>query len=198
MELLSSIPKAIRKTPFYVWLLLAQAALLVNASVIAPAEEVGRFQTVLLVYMVLTTAFLALTPKQPWMRANLNQAVAWFTGGFVGGVLLLTSFQALPRFFGALSVSGPVYLTLTHALVVAVSEEWIFRGFLPALITVIPAQIAFGVFHFAAYGGNWWAMLIAIVAGFLFYAIARYTNIWTAIGIHAAYNTVILGIWGLF
>jgi membrane protease YdiL (CAAX protease family) len=179
-----------------VWLLLAQAFLLINASVIAPPGEAEHIQTTLLVYMVLTTAFFALVPRLPWMKTNLNQAIAWFVGGFVGGVVLLTSVQALPKFFGAMALTGPVYLTLMHTLVVATSEEWIFRGFLPELITPIPAQIAFGLFHFAAYGGDWWAILTAIVAGFVLYLIARYTSIWMSIGAHAAINTVILGIWG--
>jgi membrane protease YdiL (CAAX protease family) len=147
--------------------------------------------------MVLTTAFFALVPRLPWMKANLNQAIAWFTGGFVGGVVLFTSILALPKFFGVMALTGPIYLTLMHTLVVATSEEWIFRGFLPELITPIPAQIAFGVFHFAAYGGDWWAILMAIVAGFVFYLISRYTNIWTAIGIHSAWNVTILGIFTL-
>jgi membrane protease YdiL (CAAX protease family) len=195
-KILSSLGQ-LRRVPFFVWLLLAQAFLLVNASAVAPAGEVGRVQSVLLMYMVLTTAFFVLVPKLPWMKATLNQGIAWFVGGFVAGVVLFSAVREIPRFFGFLEVSGPVYLTTVHLLVVATSEEFIFRGFLPELITPIPAQVAFGLFHFAAYGGDWIAMLVAMVVGFVFYLIARYTNIWTVIGLHAAYNTVVLGVWGV-
>jgi len=183
-----------KRVPFFIWLLLANAFLLVSAPAIAPPDQVEHFQTALIVYMLLTTAFMSLVPRQPWMKVNLNQAIIWFTGGFIVTVILLTSIREIPRFFASMQLTGPVFLTVFHAIVVATNETWIFQGFLPILVGPLISCAAFSIFHFAAYGGAWPALATAFIAGLLFYFIARRFNIWLAVSIHAAYNVVILGI----
>jgi len=183
----------IRQVPFIVWLWIAQAFLLINASSIAPADEVSNFQTILIIYMLLQVAFYSLAPKVRGLRMNLNQAIIYFVGGFVATMFVMTGFQALRGLeMQTYAVSAAIYLIVLHTLVVAVAEELIFRGFLTALITVVPAQIAFGLFHASAYGLGPMPIITAIIAGFVFYGIMRYTNIWAAMGVHAGYNIAVL------
>lgn len=182
------------KVPFFVWLILAQAFIFVCAPAIAPPNEVGRLQAALTVYMILTTAFLVLLPKRPsWMKATLNQGIAWFVGGFVVTAILVSALKDLPGLF-ALQLTGPMYLIVFHSLVVSTSETFIFQGFLPLLITPVVAQGAFAVFHWAAYLGDWTAILTAFIAGLVFYLVARRFNIWLACGLHSGFNIGILGI----
>jgi len=112
---------------------------------------------------------------------------------------VLAGFRAIPQVgLQAYAVGAPMFLIILHAGVVAVAEELIFRGALPLVITVIPAQISFGLFHFAAFGGDWAMILMAIVAGFIFYGIMRLTGtIWASVGTHLAWNFYALGILGL-
>lgn len=183
------------KVPFFVWLILAQAFIFVCAPAIAPPEEVGRLQAALTVYMILTTAFLALLTKRPlWMKATLNQGVAWFVGGFVVTAVVVSSLKGVLLGLHALQLTGPLYLIIFHSLVVSTSETFIFQGFLPQLITPIVAQAAFGIFHWAAYLGNWTGIFTAFIAGIVFYLVARRFNIWLACGIHSGFNIGILGI----
>jgi membrane protease YdiL (CAAX protease family) len=188
---------ALRKVPFIVYLWILQAFLLVNAPVIAPAGQVDSFRTILIIYMVLQIAFYTLSPRIPGLQMNLNAAIIWFVGAFVVTTFVLVGIQGLRGTMATqtYAVGASTYLIVMHACVVAVSEEVIFRGSLPLLISPIPAQIAFGLFHWSAYGGDLTSLLIAIFAGFLFYVIMRKTNIWTTMGIHAAYNLVVLGAW---
>ena len=197
MQILPTLAR-IRQVPFIIWLWIAQAFLLVNASSIAPAGEVGNFQTILLIYMLLQIAFYSLAPRVHGLKMNLNQAVIWFVGAFVATMFVMTGVQAFRGLeVQTYAVGAAVYLIVLHTLVIAVAEELVFRGFLPILITVVPAQIAFGFFHYSAYGGALMGILVAIIAGFVFYGIMRYTNIWAAMGVHAGYNVAILQVFGV-
>lgn len=188
----------LRKVPFIVWLWIAQLFLLINASAIAPPAEVGTFQTILIIYMLAQLMFFRFAPKVRGLQMNLNQAIPWFVGGLVVTMFVLVGVQGIRGLeVQTYAVSAAVYLIIMHTLVVAVSEELVFRGLLPAIITFVPAQILFGLFHWSAYGGGLWAILIAIIAGFLFYAITRYVNIWAAMGSHAGYNLAVLQIFGV-
>lgn len=185
----------LRRVPFVAWLWIFQAFLLVNAPAIAPTGEVDKFRTILMIYMILQVAFYTLAPRVKGLKMNVNQALIWFVAGFVITVFVLAGFRGLTGLeVQTYAVGASIYLILMHALVVAVAEELIFRGFMPLLITAIPAQIAFGLFHWSAYGGGMMSILTAIAAGLIFYAIMRYTNIWTVMGIHGAYNLVVLGV----
>ena len=185
---------ALRKIPFFVWLLLLQAFLLVNAPAIAPPNSVDTTRSALIVYMLMTATLMPLVPRQAWMKVGLNESIAFFVGGLVVGSFVFAAFRELVTGVFSLSLSGPLYLLVLHVFVVATSEEIIFRGLLPVIITPALAQVFFGFFHFYAYGGSLIGIFIAIIAGFIFYAITRYLNIWAAVGIHAAYNATVLGI----
>ena len=84
--------------------------------------------------------------------------------------------------------------------IVAVSEEIIFRGVIFRLLHKINPYVGyfgssaiFAVFHWAAYGGNYSALLIAFAMGIIFALLTKYFNIGVAIGCHAAVNCMILG-----
>ena len=187
---------SLKRVPFIVWIYLLQAAILVNAEVIAPPGMVDRFRTIIITYMLMQMVFLRVAPRVPGLRMNLNAALIYFVGAFVVTTFVLAGLRAIPQVgLQAYAVAAPMFLIILHASVVAVAEELIFRGALPLVITVIPAQFSFGLFHFAAYGGDWMMILMAITAGFIFYGIMRFTrNIWAPIGVHLAINLYALGI----
>ena len=194
MQLLPTLA-TLKKVPFIVWLWIAQAFLLVNIDAIAPAGETEHYRMILVVYMILQIAFFKFAPKVPGFQMNLNQALIWFVAGFVVTVFVVAGFRGLGGLeVQTYAVGAPIFLVILHTLIVAVAEEAVFRGFLPLLITPVLAQIAFGVFHYSAYGGDMMSILIAIFAGFLFYFVMRKTNIWTVMGAHAGYNLVMLGV----
>ena len=195
---LSATLGKLRRVPFIVWLWIAQLFLLINASAIAPPEQVEIFRSVLIIYMLAQLMFFRFAPRVAGLQMNLNQAIPWFVGGFVATLFIITGFQSLRGLeIQTYAVGAAVYLIIMHTLVVAVAEEMIFRGLLPAIITFVPAQILFGFFHYAAYGGVVSSILIAIIAGFVLYGIMRYTNIWVAMGVHAGYNIGVLHIFGV-
>jgi len=85
-------------------------------------------------------------------------------------------------------------------VIVATSEEIIFRGALLRYFMVfgwIPAYVVssvlFGLFHYAAYGGNISSIIIAIFIGWILALLAHKWNLGAAIGFHAAYNGFVLG-----
>ncbi len=189
----------LRRVPFVIWIILGLFFVYAGANQIAPAGQAQHFKDIIVFYLLFQVAILAYWKRRsPWMHATLNQGIAWFVGGFVITVFVIVGINAA-RGLGlettTYSVTGPLYLIVLHALVVAFSEEIIFRGLLSQIITPIPAAIGFGLFHFWAYGGGWVSILIAMGAGVLFYVIMRKTNIFAVMGIHGGYNTAILGIW---
>ena len=187
----------LKHVPLNVYMLLALAFMLINSSIIVPDAEIAKFELTLIVYMV----FLALFQRYinaPGFKMNLNKASIWFVGGFAVTTLAMVGLQNLPfESASTYAVTAPFYLIISHVFIVAYSEEMIFRGALPNIITPIPAAVAFSLFHVSAYGGNILSLVVAFVAGMLFYVIMRYTNIWTVIGVHSAYNCAVLGVLGL-
>lgn len=191
----------LRRVPFVIWLLLTQFFVFAGASQIAPIGEAEHLREIIIFYILFQVALMAYWRKRPkWMRATLNQGIAWFTGGFVVTVFILVAIGAARGWMGfettTYSTTAPIYLLISHALVVAFSEEAIFRGLLCNIITAIPANVGFAIFHYWAYGGNWFSMAIAFVAGIFFYIIMRKTNIFAAMGVHGGFNTWALGLWG--
>ncbi len=195
--------RALRRVPFALWLMIALFFMLAGAEQIAPTGEAKHFENVIIFYILFQVALLAYWRKRPpWMRATLNQGIAWFVGGFVVTVFILVGMGIVRGALGfetaTYATTAPIYLMATHAIVVAFSEEAIFRGMLShhTMLTAIPANIGFAIFHVWAYHGNVFSMCIAFVAGILFYIIMRKTNIFAAMGVHGGFNTWALGLWG--
>lgn len=181
------------KVPFIVWLWILQLFLLVNAPAIAPVDQVNTLRTTLIVYMIAELMFLDFLPKVPGAKMNLNQAIPWMVGGFIVAVVIVTGVGFAGGFgVQTYALSSPIYLIVLHTIIVGVSETFIFQVTLPKLITAIPAQILFGIFHVSAYGGDFLAILMAIGAGLIFYVITKYTNMFASMGAHAGYNVGVL------
>lgn len=181
----------IRRVPMLVWIFLALGFLLVNVSVIAPAGEVERFQTLLIVYLLLMVAFLGLVPRMPSLHVPFNQAVLWWVGGFVATMFVMTGVQAIQGLGLAVptyAIGAAGYLIVTHAIVVSASEEIIFRAALPKLIGPLLAAGAFAIFHAAAYALDPMGILIAFIAGLFFWVLTVKFSIFLAIGVHGGYN----------
>lgn len=192
----------IRNVPFIVWLWIAQLFLLIEAPVIVSAEAVNSLRMTLLVYMLAQLMFIGpniLKIKVPGLQMNINQSLPWFVGGFIVTVIAVGGFSKLPSFgIETYSLSAPFYLIIFHAAVVAVSENLVFFGLLSSIVTPYVACPLFGIFHAAAYDLDYIAIFVAIVAGFVFYAIIKVTNIWMSMGVHAGYNVqVIMKIFGM-
>jgi membrane protease YdiL (CAAX protease family) len=94
------------------------------------------------------------------------------------------------------------YFTL---LFVAPAEEILFRGVLPNLteeryilgkvpVIVIASQLAFAVFHIAAYGGIGSAMVMVLILGIIWVYVARRWGLFVTMGSHTAYNLTVLGV----
>lgn len=193
MFAVSAVLAKLGKVPFIVWLWILQLFLLINVSSIAPAGQVDTLRTILIVYIIAELMFLDFLPKVPGGSMNLNQAIPWMVGGFIAAVVIVTGIGFVHGFgVQTYALDSPIYLIVVHSAIVGVSETFIFQATLPKLITPIPAQILFGIFHISAYGGDVMAIILAIMAGFIFYAITKYTNLFVSMGAHAGYNVAVL------
>jgi len=195
-EKLGKIP-SLSKIPFTFVLLTAQAFLLINASMFVKPSEVMSYRFLIMTYMILVIGMKAFVGRGIFKSRGVGRGFLWFTIGLLATSIILTTggFLANLQYF-QLASNAPLVILLTQSLVVAASEEQIFRNYMPAIIGVIPAQVAFMIFHGAAYSLAISSLAIALVAGFVFYFVARFTNsIWTAVGVHTTYNLAILLGW---
>jgi hypothetical protein len=176
----------LRRIPTFVWLLLAQAWLLINVGALLPPEEASRYQIMILVYITLTLGFVGLTKGKIPFLEPMPRALLGFTAGFVLSIFALKALE-IPLTAGILTVA-PLYLLVFNGAVIAASEEVIFRACLPKLTGPIFAQGIFAVFHWAAYGGAIMWIGFAFVAGLVFFAIAVRLGLSWAIGIHTGWN----------
>ena len=193
MSAIGAVLGKLGKVPFIVWLWILQLFLLINAPLIAPAEQVDTLRTILIIYIIAELMFLDFLPRVPGGRMNFNQSIPWMVGGFIVAVIVVTGVGFVHGLSAqTYALSAPIYLIVLNAIVIGVAETFIFQATLPALITPIPAQILFGVFHASAYQGDIMAVILATFAGFVFYAITKYTNMFAACGVHAGYNVAVL------
>jgi len=193
MQPVGAVLGKLGKVPFIVWLWILQLFLLVNAPVIAPPEQVDALRTIMIVYMIAELMFLDFLPRVPGAKMNLNQSIPWMVGGFVVAVVVVTGVGFVQGLSAqTYALSAPIYLIVLNAVTIGVAETFLFQATLPALITPIPAQVFFAVFHVSAYGGDIMAMVLAFFAGLVFYAITKYTNMFVAMGAHSGYNVAVL------
>lgn len=156
-----------------------------------------------LFYMGGVAIFLAVAEKLPEdLRKPAIQSVYGF---LTATVVFMLGFIALQK-AGILVVGSrmPVHLILpTFAFqlcIVAASEEIIFRAALfRALyrirwyVAYIGSSLLFGGFHWAAYGGDVYSILFAIMMGFVFAFLADQINLGVAISLHFCWNYGLMG-----
>lgn len=196
--------------PFVLFLLIAQFWLLANLQLFVPGDSFDRFQTAMIVYLVMTTAFLAMSRQ--WqistISSNPSEGFVKFFGGFLVAWMVLTLGK------GELALSGGIGPNLIFfLLVVAVSEELIFRGLMPEVLASIYkgngyatspleskaaawifSSAIFAFFHAAVYNGNASSIIFAFLAGLAFSTITSKAGLESSMGVHAAWNLVIGGV----
>jgi len=181
--------------------------------------EDGFSTDVALIYMAIP-AFLVV-----WMVASKAKAKDVIeplplarTTLFLAMGALLTFIVILPAFkygigieFGSTPKTQVVGLILLQILFVAPSEELAFRSIIPRwletfmkgrwkYLALFLAQVLFGFMHLAAYGVNYYSILIAVMIGCIWMTVCRIKVFGSPIGIgftigsHAVYNLILLGI----
>lgn len=171
----------------------------------APAfygDNASQQTTVLLLYMVsLAFVFSQTRERNPLLGISTAEFVLTFVLWFSVAALL---FKVVQPFSGAeapLLTTENVLVLLTHALVVAIGEELLFRFALPSILpgpriaAQVLSAVAFGLMHFSAYGGDVQNLLFATILGIVFGAITvRYhRGLIIAMAAHAAFNAAVLG-----
>lgn len=175
--------------------------LLTNAKAIYGTGAEG-WKNILMVYMLSLALFYGATDtKSQLFRVSVSQGVVVFVLAFSLAAFALFSLpfpSPSPQDLGTTSTA----IILTHVLVVAVSEEALFRHAIPSMLP-IPAYgaqfvsaLIFGAFHWTAYGAVTGALLFAVVAGIVFGVVkeSMENGLVAAIGFHAAWNLWSLGI----
>ena len=125
---------------------------------------------------------------------------------FTSVVLLVLIYQgALPvAVIDAIAARSALIYTV---LLVAPSETLIFQAIIPLWVALTFAksekvvwltygisQVIFGIYHYAAYGGSFQSIVIAIALGSIFLYCVRSYGIAFAVGVHASWNLAVLGV----
>ncbi|HTC92765.1 MAG TPA: CPBP family glutamic-type intramembrane protease [Terriglobales bacterium] len=123
--------------------------------------------------------------------------------GFVSLTLLLLAIRTLHGFyFGSIALSGRALLHFTVLwaiafLMVGISEEYIFRGYMQFVLTqgigfwpaAIVTSLLFGLVHKTNQGESLAGLAAVVAVGLLFCLTLRRTgNLWFAVGFHAAWD----------
>jgi len=186
----------LKNIPLTIVIVLADLFLLVNAPMFVESGAVGSYRSLLSIYLILLISFRTFVPQGVFEGGGIGNGVLYFGIGLVGTSLIFTGgdFINILQTF-QLERNAPILILATQALVVAFIEEDVFRNRLPAVVGVIPAQIAFSLYHFSAYGGSIMGMILAFVAGLVFYGMDRLTgSLYVSVGSHASYNLFAMSI----
>jgi len=203
--------------PFIFVLIVVQAFLIINLKSFVPADELDKYETAMMLYMILTGLFLGLAGKIATMK---NKNVPFFSGSLISGftkfgLAFFIIFGFMKLFVTPFTVEKTGIGTefIFFIFVVAVSEEFIFRYGLPkAVLTflrgnavsspagvetgvaMIGSSFAFALFHASVYQFSLSSMMFAFIMGMVFYVVAVKGGVEYAMGIHAAYNLCVAGV----
>jgi len=157
-----------------------------------------------LFYIVGVSIFIGILERLP---KELKRPVEDSAFGFFAAFGLSTLLFIVLRDFGLYFQETPImpaplviaYLAY-HGLIVAPSEEIIFRGTIFRAFyqknwkaAYLISSGLFAAFHFAAYGGSIQMMIVAFAIGLILCYCTDRWNIGVAIGIHWAYNAAATG-----
>ena len=190
---------------------LAQIWMLSQASILFP-QDTEKWKWIIMTYMVITAfVFSWGTYKGATLfKVNFLKRIHVFIIGAIVTFLLLYAMGfavgsgQLPTIWGTLTLI-PIGVLLLHALIVAVDEELIFRGFLlntlqknrvDRMTAYLTSAVIFAMFHFAMAGGEWLLLLIYIPLGLLFAFVKDKFSPQTGManmGVHFGWNAFILG-----
>ena len=183
------------------------------------ANRMPEYFTPILVYSVmflvaaLTGLYLILAGDEGKSRKAVRGLRALF-----GESVFRLLFKTITIMVASLTVII-LYLMATHARILPMArdlvlptiyfqgfvavpvEELMFRGVMPQVTGVIPAQVAFGLFHWTAYGGDPAGIIMAILLGFAFYYVSfgvrlnkKPLGLGAGMGMHLAWNFAVLGV----
>jgi len=201
-------PKRTRKQQYVAFGLvyaIVAFAILINAESLFEYWDTG-WTYITLFYMVGVAIFLSSADKLP--EDLRKPAIHSILGFLIATPLFMIGFVALVKAdILVVSYPLPVYLLIPTFIfqlcIVATSEELIFRvAIFRALhkirwyVAYIGSSVLFGMFHWAAYGGNINMIFFAVMMGLLFAFVADKINLGVAISLHFVWNYGLMG--GLF
>ncbi len=188
----------IKKISLGVIFLLAQMFMFVNAPLFF-GSQADFYQKVITIYMIMLVTIFALPDTRLKLFSQKISTLWTFVIWFVGSVFFLSIAGAL--FGGDIYKSftigaGSLSMVIFHFIIVAFVEEFFFREFLMKRIGIIWSSLAFGLFHFVAYGFVWgniiYASFMGVVLAFIKIKFSPKSNM-ANIGFHAGYNVKALG-----
>lgn len=190
-------PDNLGKIPLGLIVVILQTFLYVNAGAIFPEPYVQQARDIILLYMIMTFAFTIATNyvpvdvKRPFWEELSVFLVSFFLFGAVLKAVPLSQGEHIFQVEQTLRVALP--FMILFAFVVAYTEELIFRGVLPKFLGTVLSNALFALFHWYAYAGNIYSILIAFVFGMVFSFVAQRFGLMGAVGMHTAWNLKILG-----
>ncbi len=182
--------------------------LLVNGSnLFQSAFQTGEVNThVLEIYLLMDGAVLFIVPfqKSQFINVKAPDLIFWVLGFFFTGILIGNVYKPLiPVHSATYELAALVF----EIFVVTFSETWIFLGAIQTFLMQRKVKlaflwqgIAFGLFHYTAYGGDVFAMIQAIafgtIMGLIYYATWSLKKpdegLALAWGIHSGWNVALL------
>jgi len=162
----------------------------------------NTFATIL--YLVGVSVFIGINEKlPPELKSPFWESLLGFSVGVIITWMVCNALYGLGLWFTGVTAMDPDFIVVTwvyQLAVVAVSEEIIFRDVIfrtlyrvNPLVGYLGSSALFGVFHFAAYGGNWTFMFVAFTMGLILAYCTDRWNIGVAISVHFVYNICALG-----
>lgn len=165
------------------------------------------YQSVVGIYLVMVTVALAFSGFAPNLNIKIESAIITFVPVFIVSLLTFSAVFHVQQSEG-MPLDQVILIILFQILVVALSEEIVFRGILLQYLggkipAVIIQGVIFGIFHIGAYymsiGGGvqlFFALIEAMVFGIAMGAIVYYFNLMGKGGtglsitwaIHSAWN----------
>jgi len=162
-----------------------------------------------LVYFAFIAFGLWAAERHPLRDTNVVQGWSWFAMAFI--ITYLITLTALGGLGGGSYNGSFTGLVLLQSMLVAMGENLLFFGALPAWLTpgqtgrvddnmLIVSAVVFGLFHGWAYQWNWLSMVVAMAFALLMfwiiYTVRRRTGSYGAglmasIGAHAGYNVAV-------
>jgi len=127
-----------------------------------------------------------------------------FMASFMGVTLLFWVLYDLGVYFTGvhpMPVDRVIPTIVFQLVIVVASEEIIFRGvifqyftkYFHWVIGMIVSAVAFSLFHLAVYEGSMGALFTAFLMGLIFAWSVKRWNLGVAIGLHLAWNCMVLG-----
>lgn len=176
-----------------------QIFLLANVSAFY-GDYADRIETVLIIYLIMTLITIRFTTDKPIKLGGPIEFLTKFSLIFlISGILLsiipdtLTAKIIDAGFMANLQLTSS--FAILHGLVIAYTEEIIFRGYLPTKIGVTFSNIIFGLFHWAVYSSTPLIIMFLILLSFI-WSFIKFTRfeLEGSIAAHTAWNYKALGL----